>query len=167
MENRLKQLRKQNGISLKKLSQKLNDLYGVTISDSQLSYYENGKRSPRDESIWKYIATFFDVPVGYLLGYQDDIDLIMNGTNEEQKVFDSRSSPYLQKNLNFLKDIEEVKKIKTDTLVAIEFVENIFSRLSQYGRVKPGSYASEINHISLALLDFLSDLERVEDSLQE
>lgn len=167
MDNRLKQLRKQNGISLKKLSQKLNELYGVTVSDSQLSYYENGKRSPRDESIWKYIATFFDVPVGYLLGYQDDIDLIMNGTNKELKVFDSRSSPYLQKNLNFLKDIEEVRKIKTDTLVAIEFVENIFSRLSQYGRVKPGSYASEMNHISFALLDFLSDLERVENSLQK
>jgi len=64
-----------------------------------------------------------------------------------------------------LKDIEEVKKIKTDTLIAIEFVENIFSRLPQYGRVKPGSYASEMNHISLALLDFLDDLERVENSL--
>ena len=102
MKNRLKQLRKQNGISLKKLSQKLNELYGVTISDSQLSYYENGKRSPRDQSVWKYIASFFDVPVGYLLGYKDDIELILTGTDEEQKVFDSRSSPYFQKNKVFL-----------------------------------------------------------------
>ena len=81
MDNRLKQLRKQNGISLKKLSQKLNELYGITISDSQLSYYENGKRSPRDISVWNYIAKFFGVPVGYLLGYQDDIELILTGTD--------------------------------------------------------------------------------------
>lgn len=156
MVNRLKELRKQNGISLKKLSQKLDELYGITVSDSQLSYYENGKRSPRDESIWLHLATFFDVSVAYLLGYQD-----------EQKVYDSRSSPHLQKNLNFLKDVEEVRKIKTDTLIAIEFVDKIFNKLSQYGKVKPGSYAQEMLHISFALLDFLDDLERIENSLEQ
>lgn len=154
MGNRLKELRKQNGISLKKLSQKLDELYGITVSDSQLSYYENGKRSPRNGKVWIYLATFFDVPVGYLLGYQD-----------EQKVFDSRSSPNSQKNLDFLKDIEEIKKIKTDTLIAIEFVEHISSRLSQYEIVKPGSYSSDIENILDTLLDFLSDLERIENSL--
>lgn len=165
MDNRLKQLRKQKGISLKKLSQQLNELYGITISDSQLSYYENGKRSPRDISVWNYIATFFGVPVGYLLGYQDDVELIMKGTDDDLKILDSRSSPYIQKKLNFLNDIEEVKRIKTDTLIALEFVENIYNRLSQYGRVKPGSYASEMEHISNALLDFLKELEHIENSL--
>jgi orf32 len=73
MDNRLKELRKQNGISLKKLSQKLNELYGITVSDSQLSYYENGKRSPRNGEVWIYLANFFNVPVSYLLGYQDPV----------------------------------------------------------------------------------------------
>lgn len=63
--NRLKELRKDRGISLKELSRCLN----VKVTDGQLSNYENGNRNFRDENILKAIAKYFDVSIPYLLGY--------------------------------------------------------------------------------------------------
>lgn len=68
---RLKELRKEKGITLKELSQTLKERYNLIVSDGQLSNYENEKRRPRDETIWNDIADYFGVPVPYLLGYDD------------------------------------------------------------------------------------------------
>ncbi|WP_438466688.1 helix-turn-helix domain-containing protein [Streptococcus pluranimalium] len=68
---RLKELRKEKGITLKELSRILKERYNLIVSDGQLSNYENEKRRPRDESIWNDIADYFEVPVPYLLGYVD------------------------------------------------------------------------------------------------
>ncbi|MFZ7176538.1 helix-turn-helix domain-containing protein [Streptococcus hyovaginalis] len=65
---RLKELRTKKGISLNKLSKELEKKYGLVVSDSQLSFYENEKRRPRDETIWNDIADYFGVWVPYLLG---------------------------------------------------------------------------------------------------
>lgn len=67
--NRLKELRKRRGLTLAELKDKIKDKQGVSFSTSQLSSYENGKRSPRNESAWEAIADYFGVSVGYLLGY--------------------------------------------------------------------------------------------------
>lgn len=69
--NRLKELRKRRGLTLAELKDKIKDKQGVSFSTSQLSYFENGKRSPRNESAWEAIADYFGVSVGYLLGYDD------------------------------------------------------------------------------------------------
>lgn len=63
--NRIKQLRQEKGYSLKDIAEK------VGISESQLSFYENGKRKPRDERVWSKIADILDVSVGYLMGISD------------------------------------------------------------------------------------------------
>ncbi|MGT2832395.1 DNA-binding protein [Streptococcus satellite phage Javan250] len=68
---RLKELREDKGIAIRKLSEKLEDEYNLVVSPSQLSFYENEKRRPRDESIWNDIADYFGVSVPYLLGYDD------------------------------------------------------------------------------------------------
>ena len=58
---RLKQLRKENGITAKQLAEKLQ------VSESTISLYENGKREP-DFKMLLNIADYFNVSVDYLLG---------------------------------------------------------------------------------------------------
>lgn len=69
--NRLNELRKKNGISLKRLSTDLKERYGITVSSSQLMYYEKGMRQPRNKEIWQKLADYFGVSVAHLLGYSD------------------------------------------------------------------------------------------------
>lgn len=70
--NRLKELRKEKGLTLAKLREELKDRQGITFSTSQLSNFENEERSPRRKDAWKLIADYFGVSVGYLLGYDDN-----------------------------------------------------------------------------------------------
>ena len=61
--NRLKELRLEKDLSLKEVAT------SVGLAESQLSYYENGKREPRKGSdTWKNLANYFDVSVGYIMG---------------------------------------------------------------------------------------------------
>ena len=61
--NRLKELRKEKGVSLKKLST------AIGVKDNTLSQYETGKRQPRDMAVWERLSDYFDVIPEYLLGY--------------------------------------------------------------------------------------------------
>lgn len=61
---RLKQLRKQRGLNQTGLAIKLN------ISQSTISSYEKGDRSPDSETLLS-IANFFDVSLDYLVGISD------------------------------------------------------------------------------------------------
>lgn len=70
--NRLKELRKCRGLTLAELKDKIKDKQGLLFSTSQLSSFENDKRSPRNESAWEAIADYFGVSVPYLLGYDDN-----------------------------------------------------------------------------------------------
>lgn len=66
MGNQLKKLREENGLTLKELSEKLEKDKNYIVSDGQLSLYENGKRSPRNNDFWNVVADFYNVPVSYL-----------------------------------------------------------------------------------------------------
>ena len=75
---RLKELRKEKGISLTKLSEILEEKYGISASTSQLMYYEKGEREPRNKQLWKKLADYFGVSEAYLLGYssvKNEVDL--------------------------------------------------------------------------------------------
>lgn len=91
--NRLKELRQQKGVTLDKLSNELKK-YGLSLSTGQLSSYENGRRSPRDNSTWEFLAKYFNVPVSYLLGYANDsekqirIDTLNNVLNKLYQTHD-------------------------------------------------------------------------------
>ncbi|MBT9013072.1 hypothetical protein BTI85_09525, partial [Lactobacillus delbrueckii subsp. bulgaricus] len=61
MTNRIKQLRKENGLTLKELSRE------VGIPASTISQYENERRKI-PESASKILSTFFEVPENYILG---------------------------------------------------------------------------------------------------
>lgn len=93
--NRLKELRKRRGLTLAELKNKIKDKQGVSFSTSQLSSFENGKRSPRNESAWEAIADYFGVSVAYLLGYDDNdfekqirIDTLNNVLNKLYQTHD-------------------------------------------------------------------------------
>lgn len=72
--NRLKELRKEKGLTLAKLREELKDKQGISFSTSQLFSFENGKRSPRRKDAWELIADYFNVFVPYLLGYDSDFE---------------------------------------------------------------------------------------------
>ena len=75
---RLKELRQEKGISLTKLSEILEEKYGISASTSQLMYYEKGVTEPRNKRVWEKLADYFGVSEGYLLGYssvKNEVDL--------------------------------------------------------------------------------------------
>ena len=61
MENRLKEIRQKNSLTLEKMGEK------VGIAKNTLSRYESGKREPKLE-VWQKLADFFNVSVPYLQG---------------------------------------------------------------------------------------------------
>ena len=66
---RLKELRQEKGISLSKLSEILKEKYDISVSTSQLMYYEKGESEPRNKQVWEKLADYFGVSEAYLLGY--------------------------------------------------------------------------------------------------
>lgn len=84
VKNRLKELREKENLSLNKLKKILKETYDISVSDSQLMYYENGTRKPRNQKIWDSLAKHFGVSVGYLLGYDNSPPKIFLNELEEQ-----------------------------------------------------------------------------------
>lgn len=76
-ENRLRELRKEKGLTLKELSQQLKDK-GTPLSASSLIKYERGERNPKLET-WANLAAFFDVSISYLQGLTNDPEPIFDG----------------------------------------------------------------------------------------
>ena len=64
--NRLRQVRKLKGLTIKEVSE------DTGISEQVLSYYENEKREPKKE-VWIKLADYYDVPVAYLMGLPDGL----------------------------------------------------------------------------------------------
>lgn len=69
--NKLKQLRKNRGLTLKQLSKELKEL-GVDISPDALSKYERGERKLNNYEVLKKLARFFCVSIDYLVS--DNLD---------------------------------------------------------------------------------------------
>ena len=66
MENRIKELRQKNSLTLEKIGEK------VGIAKNTLSRYESGKREPKLE-VWQKLADFFKVSVPYLQGFETQV----------------------------------------------------------------------------------------------
>ena len=81
---RSKELRQEKGITLTKLSKILKEKYDISVSNSQLMYYEKGKSEPRNKQFWKKLADYFGVSETYLLGY----NTVKNETDIKISVLD-------------------------------------------------------------------------------
>lgn len=66
-KNRIKELRKAKGLTLSSLVESLVEK-GVKVNESQLSKFEKGTSSPRNDDIWVTLAEIFDVSLGYVMG---------------------------------------------------------------------------------------------------
>ncbi|MQW23898.1 helix-turn-helix transcriptional regulator [Lactococcus sp. dk322] len=79
--NKIKELRKEKSLTLTDLAKIFNeqnvldkDGNQIKMSDSQLSTYENGSRSPRHDEILEALSDILEVPITYLLGYEDAVE---------------------------------------------------------------------------------------------
>ena len=98
--NRIKELRKERGLSLEQLSHELGkrDCY---ISSSSLSKYERGVRNPKIEN-WIALANYFAVSISYLQGKSNDKNPI---NNDNLKAI--RNYRNLQEYQNTIQDLED------------------------------------------------------------
>ena len=69
--NRLKEVRKEHGLTLKQLSKILDERGLLSVKNNTLSQYENEKREPSIQELKAY-AEFFNVSIDYLLGNVND-----------------------------------------------------------------------------------------------
>ena len=102
--NRLRELRENEAISLGRLCAILKRKHNISVSPSQLLYYETGEREPRNKEIWEELAKHFNVSVSYLLGYSDkkepyyDDEIILdNGSGGAVSLSEKRDSDIIQK----------------------------------------------------------------------
>lgn len=75
MDNRIAELRKEKGMTLKQLAKEFN------IRDNTLSQYETGKRSPQ-LGLLQEMANFFNVSIDYITRYSDKRDYPINNDKE-------------------------------------------------------------------------------------
>lgn len=100
MNNRIKELREKNNLTLRGLGDKVN------MSSSRISQYETGKREPKLET-WNKLAEYFNVPTSYLMGLSDDVE----GWNEWAK-----NTGYSVKQIkNEIKRLIETKRLDSST----------------------------------------------------
>lgn len=163
-------------MTLEQLKNELKQKQGVSFSTGQLSSYENGRRSPREESTWEPIADYFKVPVSYLLGFgprtvgetmkileavsagiipQDDEIAKKIVESQEQTI--KRSQEIAQQAYEKYKDFDLVSNIKVLT-VLLENCDNIYTDIIRY--VSPRLVQNELTETELKSLNtFISLLE--------
>lgn len=69
--NRLRQLRKQKGLTLMKVADEIG------LSETKLHRYETEKCEPKKET-WVKLADYYDVPVAYLMGLPEGLIKYVN-----------------------------------------------------------------------------------------
>ena len=150
-KNRIKELRESSNpkITLKELSEKLKEK-GLSFTDSQLSKFENGMSTPRNDEIWEALAEIFNTDTLYVMGFSDikppsnpklQLAVIDRGIQEIEEILKNKPEEYdkeiLEENKKKLlsfrntvirveKNIEKIMalKIKSDKLENDKFKLN-------------------------------------------
>lgn len=153
--NRLKELRKEKKLSQKEIAKEMS------ISEKTLSRWENGESQIKPEKAQK-LADYFGVSIGYLLGYNDNLDMVLKGRGTDMA---DLPSVLVATEIDFLNDKKEIEKLKRETLASIQFIESIVSTLARYEIAKEGTYSLKLEQITNVLLDFYNTLERQEKNM--
>ena len=139
--NKLKELRKDKGLSQQALAEQIGVHYRT------LQNWENGKTNLKPEKA-EQLASFFNVPVVHLLGYDDIGDLITDtedslkkGVEEQQKVGQQASSHYdyfLETIFDvldtFKEGTKENKLEQKDSLEMIDTLEYLVTSLDKWNK---------------------------------
>lgn len=153
--NRLKELRRQKKQTQKELALELE------IPLRTLQSWENGESNIKPEKA-QQLANYFGVNVGYLLGYNDNLDMVLEGRGTDMA---DLPSVLVATRIDFLNDKKEIEKLKRETLASIQFIESIVSTLARYEMAKEGTYSLKLEQITDVLLDFYNTLERQEKNM--
>ena len=153
--NRLKELRQEKKLSQKEIAETL----GFSLRSFQRM--ENGESQIKPEKAQK-LADYFGVSVGYLLGYNDNLDMALKGRGTDMA---DLPSVLVATRIDFLNDKKEIEKLKRETLASIQFIESIVSTLARYEIAKEGTYSLKLEQITNVLLDFYNTLERQEKNM--
>lgn len=153
--NRLKELRQEKKLSQKELAENIGVHYRT------LQNWENGESQIKPEKA-QQLADFFGVPVGYLLGYNDNLDMVLKGRGTDMA---DLPNILVATEIDFLNDKKEIEKLKRETLASIQFIESIVSTLARYEIAKEGTYSLKLEQITNVLLDFYNTLERQEKNM--
>lgn len=153
--NRLKELRKEKKLSQKEIAKEMS------ISEKTLSRWENGESNIKPDKA-QQLANYFGVNVGYLLGYNDNLDMVLKGRGTDMA---DLPNVLVATRIDFLNDKKEIEKLKRETLASIQFIESIVSTLARYEMAKEGTYSLELEQIANVLLDFYNTLERQEKNI--
>ena len=139
--NKLKELRKDKGLSQQALAEQIGVHYRT------LQNWENGKTHIKPEKA-EQLASFFNVPVVHLLGYDDIGDLITDtedslkkGVEEQQKAGQQASSHYdyfLETIFDvldtFKEGTKENKLEQKDSLEMIDTLEYLVTSLDKWNK---------------------------------
>ena len=153
--NRLKKLRQEKKLSQKELAENIGVHYRT------LQNWENGESQIKPEKA-QQLADYFGVSVGYLLGYSDNLDMVLKDRGTDMA---DLSNVLVGTKIDFLKDKKEIEKLKRETLASIQFIESIVSTLARYEIAKEGTYSLKLEQITNVLLDFYNTLERQEKNM--
>lgn len=80
MKNRIREIRKERGLTMKELGM------AIGLAESTISQYETGKRQPDNETLLK-LGKYFSVSIDYLLGAE---------TKNAPTQMDGRKLPYAE-----------------------------------------------------------------------
>lgn len=70
VKNRLRELREERKLSLKRLQDDLLEKENIKVGRASLNNYERGEQSPKKE-VWEHLADYFGVTVPYVMGLYD------------------------------------------------------------------------------------------------
>ena len=127
--NKIKELRKENNITVAELAKELG------ISQSMLTNYENGNGTPRDESIWEKLSQIFGVSKSHVMGLTTDIETT-NKTKRLRVVVDMSQpvsiQPKSQTDLDVLTKLD--LKDSDDMGEVLKFLDKLLAQSKYEGR---------------------------------
>lgn len=183
MDNRIAELRKEKGLTLKQLAEKLN------IRDNTLSQYETGKRSPQ-LGLLQEMANFFNVSIDYITKYSDKRDYPINSDEDAIKLLQKLESEksFTHMNLSYktslnlgiwsIRNEELLKKYYPELITTAYFLikninsENEILKLYSNARIKRNNLVDKIDDLLLEdeeyyganvfqVYEFMKETERI------
>ena len=135
MANNIRKLRKEQGLTLKRLS----ELIG--LAPSLISQYENGDRHPKIEN-WQKLADYFGVSVEYLQGKT----FINKGQEKEKATMDD----LVKVNFQFINpDVNTTTCIKKSDCLRLTFMKDRFIKdYEENGELKGVVNLDQIVHVT-------------------
>ena len=129
-KNRIKELRKAHKLTLNNLVEMLAEK-GIKVNESQLSKFENGTSTPRNNELWEVLSELLNADVSYILGYTDSNfmsvselarefnkpDYAQDFLEKTGKVFDEEARTRMAK--SFLEDPKNIKNLNKKLLYSI------------------------------------------------